>query len=230
MNLITLFIAIPTTIACKLATGRKPFQGIDASKHPWIIANTTSTPPLKASVSTMTVSSSIPVSNPSKLPKAIAASQASASSTEPVLRTTSRGTAIPPSTSPPTPPTDSSLERPGGTDTLATRWGFEDSASWTYTSSGALIASIPIWEIAYLLDLCKMDPRMVGEDPDATTRYDYVAAVCNVAGDVANLYGSLPCWDPSSWYDTYNKPNGMYKWTQNAENVSKISVHLRVNY
>ncbi|MCJ1393569.1 hypothetical protein MMC18_006444 [Xylographa bjoerkii] len=36
LNMLTLFIAIPMTITCKLITGQRPFNKIDGGSHPWV--------------------------------------------------------------------------------------------------------------------------------------------------------------------------------------------------
>ena len=263
LNMLTLFIAIPMTITCKLVTGRQPFDKVDGGSHPWvgpILKSASSQTAVKLSAVTPPVrntpgqAASVPLKAQNTQPLAAEArianvpaaemrAQASAGdcakTVEPLSsssETSAKAEAIPTqlaSTEHPlnaiTPylttngekssvltsllstlpvssnypvgiPSDINKYTPG----LA--WG--NTPDWTYSANAALIASCLFWDASSAMTLV----------PDEVNPSPWIGLMCNRLGSLTNLFGSLPLYNPSGWFNPPS-PSNAPRWTEAASMV-----------
>ncbi|MCJ1401283.1 hypothetical protein MMC11_004495 [Xylographa trunciseda] len=260
LNMLTLFIAIPMTITCKLITGQRPFNKVDGGSHPWVgpmlksasmqtaLKLNTIMPPVKnapiqaakaapqaqnaqflvaearianlgademraakasAECSPQTVASvskgpeaflkveAMPI-QPAHIERSLTATAPHlTANVEPVAAATSLTSTPPSSDYPVGIPSDINNYSPG----LA--WG--NTPDWTYSANAALIASCAFWDTSSALTLA-------GDSVPS----QWIGLIFNWLGSFTNLFGSLPLYDASGWFNPPS-PSTAPRWTENAE-------------
>ncbi|MCJ1421648.1 hypothetical protein MMC32_008014 [Xylographa parallela] len=236
LNMLTSFIAIPMTITCKLVTGRQPFDKVDGGSHPWVgpilksassqtaVKLSAVTPPVRntpgqaASVplkaqNTQPLAAEARIANVpaaecvhKQVPEILASTEHPLNAITPYLTTNGEKSSVPTSLLS-TPPVSSNYPVGIPSDinkyTPGLAWG--NTPDWTYSANAALIASCLFWDASSAMTLV----------PDEVNPSPWIGLMCNWLGSLTNLFGSLPLYDPSGWFNPPS-PSNAPRWTEAA--------------
>ncbi|MCJ1431561.1 hypothetical protein MMC27_000915 [Xylographa pallens] len=221
LNMLTLFIAIPMTITCKLVTGQRPFDKVDGGSHPWVgpilksASSQTSVklsavmPPVKKTpgqAANFSLKAQSTHSLAEAMPSQFAPTERSLNTTTPHLTANIEKPSVPTSllsTAPVSSDYPAGIPSDINNYTPGLAWG--NTPDWTYSANAALIASCLFWDASSALTLV----------PDEVNLTPWIGLMCNWLGSLTNLFGSLPLYDPSGWFNPPS-PSNAPRWTEAA--------------